>query len=58
MVHADEGAVEPELLGRDRELDRLHERVGAVCVCDPAAACQCPKERNPMRFTVPTVPPP
>ena len=51
VVDAEVGAVRPQLLGRDRELDRLQQRVRAERTCDSGVVDQWPKERKPMRFT-------
>ena len=50
MMHAEIGAVGAELLGRDRKLDRLQQRVCAERTCDCGDGVQCPKERKPIFF--------
>ena len=51
VMDAHERAVDADLLGGDRELDRLAKRVAAVCVMPPPG-CQAPNERKPIFFVI------
>ena len=51
VVDSEVGAVRTQLLGRDREVDRLQQRVRRVRVPESGWSVQWPKDRNPMFFT-------
>jgi len=50
VVHAHEGTVEPQLLGGDRELDRLDERVARGLRLRPGGRLPVPEGEEPDPF--------